>query len=220
MHGLSELLTRLMPNGLKDRIRGVIGDFFRFKHTLTSGILIVVRRPADFSTYSELFVDGFYDRAIHDSIKESSDEINLLDLGSNVGYFAHRFADVLWGKYPEIAKSKSVKVTMVEGTKSVADESLYRISNNPDKLGQCEVIHGLVGKRDGFDYISTEYNYGYNSITDMQRKGRRVKTSYYDLQDRLTKTKFDLIKCDIEGAEESFLVSYADVLALHKRVVV
>lgn len=219
MHTLSEMSIKLMPSALKDWIRATVGDYFRFKHTLTSGIQIIVRRPADFSTYSELFVNGFYDKGINDAIKASSDEINLLDLGSNVGYFAHRFADILYGKYPEMANKKVVKITMVEGTQSVADESVFRMKNNHGKIGQYEVIHGLVGKKDGFDYISTEYNYGYNSIVEGARSGNRVKTAYYNLETKLTSTKFDLIKCDIEGAEESFIESYCDLLALQPRFV-
>lgn len=31
MHKVSELLTELMPSGLKDRIRGAFGDYLRFK---------------------------------------------------------------------------------------------------------------------------------------------------------------------------------------------
>lgn len=219
MHALSESLTKLMPTGLKDRIRANIGDYFRFNHTLTSGVSIVVRRPADFSTYSELFVNGFYDQGINDAIKSSGAEINLLDLGSNVGYFAHRFADILFGKYPSEAATKSLKITMVEGTKPVADESIFRMENNREKMGQYEVIHGLVGKKDGFDYISTEYNYGYNSIVNNQRGGSRVKTSYYNLEHKLKSTKFDLIKCDIEGAEQTFIESYCDLLATQPRLV-
>ncbi len=219
MHALSESLTKLMPTGLKDRIRATIGDYFRFNHQLTSGISIIVRRPADFSTYSELFVNGFYDKGIHEAIKGSSDEINLLDLGSNVGYFAHRFADILHGQYPADAANKTVNITMVEGTKPVADESVFRMENNRGKIGKYEVIHGLVGKRDGFDYISTEYNYGYNSILDTKRGGNRVKTEYYNLEDKLKSTKFDLIKCDIEGAEQAFIESYYDLLGTQQRLV-
>lgn len=219
MHTLSELITKLMPNVLKDRIRATVGDYFRFNHTLISGISIIVRRPADFSTYSELFVNGFYDRAIHDAIKTSSDEINLLDLGSNVGFFPHRFADILVGQYPEVAKRKIVKITMVEGSKAVADESIFRMENNGSKIGQYEVIHGLVGKKEGFDYMSSEYNYGYNSIVETARSGNRVKTAYYNLEAKLRSTKYDLIKCDIEGAEESFIESYYDLIALQPRLV-
>ena len=219
MHVVSETLTKLMPTGVKDRIRATIGDYFRFNHTLTSGVSIIVRRPADFSTYSELFVNGFYDKGIHDAIKGSSSEINLLDLGSNVGYFAHRFADILFGHYPDDASKKALKITMVEGTKPVADESLFRMENNRKKFGQYEVIHGLIGKKDGFDYISTEYNYGYNSIVDNQRGGDRVKTAYYNLEEKLKSTKFDLIKCDIEGAEQAFIESYYDFLGDQQRLV-
>lgn len=219
MHTFSEMITKLMPNVFKDRIRAAIGDYFRFNHTLTSGISIIVRRPADFSTYSELFVNGFYDKAIHGAIKASSDEIHLLDLGSNVGFFAHRFADILAGQYSELANKKVVKITMVEGSKAVADESVFRMENNRGKIGQYEVIHGLVGKKDGFDYMSTEYNYGYNSIVETPRSGNRVKTAYYNLEAKLSSTKYDLIKCDIEGAEESFIESYCDLLVLQPRLV-
>ena len=219
MHGFSELVTRLLPSDIKDRIRGMIGDYFRFNHTLTSGICVIVRRPADLSTYSELFVDGFYDRGIHDAIKSSSNEINLLDLGSNVGFFALRFTDVLIGQYPTLFRDKTVNITMVEGTKSVADESAFRMGSNHGKFGKYEVIHGLVGKKQGFDFISTEYNYGFNSIAKTNRNGKRVKVAYYNLEAKLASTKFDLIKCDIEGAEETFIESYCDQLALQPRLV-
>ena len=219
MPRISEQLTKLLPTGVKDRIRSMIGDYFRFNHTLTSGIRVVLRRPADFSTYSELFVDGFYDKAIHDAIKTSSNEINLLDLGSNVGFFAHRFADILIGQYSEIANDKVVNITMVEGTKSVADESVYRLENNIGKIGNHEVINALVGKKDGSDFISTEYNYGYNSIANTNRNTSRVKVAYYNLDEKLASTKFDLIKCDIEGAEQDLIESYCDLLSSQPRLI-
>lgn len=219
MHVVSEMFTRLMPNGFKNKLRALVGDFFRFNHTLTSGIFITLRRPADFSTYSEIFVDGFYDKAIHDAIRNSSDQINLLDLGSNVGFFAHRFADVLRGQYPLETRDKQVITTMVEGIKAVADESIFRLENNRGKMGHYEVIHGLVGKKEGFDYISTEYNYGYNTVIGKPRGRTKIKTPYYNLEEKLASITYDLIKCDIEGAEEVFIESYGDLLKHQPRIV-
>jgi hypothetical protein len=219
MHAISEIVTKLMPIGFKNRLRALVGDFFRFNHTLNSGILITLRRPADFSTYSEIFVDGFYDKAIHDAIRNSSNQINLLDLGSNVGFFAHRFADIFRGQYPREVGKKQVNTTMVEGIKAVADESIFRLENNRGKMGQYEVIHGLVGKKEGFDYISSEYNYGYNTIIRKTNSSTQLKTNYYNLEGKLASIKYDLIKCDIEGAEEVFIETYYDLLVRQSRIV-
>ncbi|HAE41820.1 MAG TPA: hypothetical protein DCG34_02745 [Clostridiales bacterium] len=219
MHAISEKFTKFMPVSIKSRLRALIGDFFRFNHTLSSGIFVTLRRPADFSTFAEIFVDGFYDKAIKDTIVNSSDQINLLDLGSNVGFFAHRFADILRGQYPELVAQKQVGITMVEGIKAVADESMFRLENNLGKLGRCEVIHGLVGKKDCFDYISSEYNYGYNTVIGKMSGSSTVKTAYYNLEEKLSSVTYDLIKCDIEGAEEVFIETYYNLLRRHPRIV-
>lgn len=213
----TEAVTRFLPSEFKDRIRAATADVFRLNHGLTSGVQVTVARPADFATYSEIFVDGFYDRALLDAIRSerARRELRLLDLGSNVGYFGLRAADLV----ARHAHDLPLNVTMVEGTKAVAEESRRRLSPNVSRFAHWEVIHGLVGKRDGFADISTEYNYGYNSIVGPSNGKRRERVAFFDLTALLSAGPFDLIKCDIEGAEEQFLETYGPMLGGHPRIV-
>lgn len=212
-------LGRAIASKLRSSIRAVMGDFFGFKQRLSSGILVVARRPSDFATFSEIFVDSFYDQALHEAIENSSDGVHLLDLGSNVGFFALRFADLVQRHHPDHA-AKPVKITMVEGVDTVARESLVRLALNTGKVGECEVLNGLVGKTSGFERISSEYEYGHNSIIASARGRTRTKqVPCLDLQERLSGRVFDLIKCGIEGAEEMFLDAYRDLLARQRRIV-
>ena len=212
-------LARRIGRTLRASLRSIAGDLFPFKQVLSSGVLVVVRRPSDFATYSEIFVDGFYDQAIHEAIQGASGQIRLLDLGSNVGFFPLRVADLLRRSHPD-RLSMPLRITMVEGVDAVARESRARLALNEGKVGEVEVLNGLVGKTGGQEWISTQYEYGYNSIIPAagRRKSRKL-VPYLDLRERLSAAPFDLVKCDIEGAEEIFLDAYGELLARQRRMV-
>jgi FkbM family methyltransferase len=177
------------------------------RHTLPCGICVSIASPSDWEVYNELFVDGEYDPAIRAVTESDVTAPLIVDLGANGGFFALRFAD-LWRR---TRGDRPFRLVAVEG----APRTYAQLTRHLDQAalsGQCVARHGLAGRRTGSAWITTSAHTGLNSIRTRQSFSR-ANVSFIDLDALLPPGRaIDLMKCDIEGAEEMLCESYPDLL--------
>lgn len=214
---LAEIFKSLVPESVKRKLRKFVWMRLNPSWTLKSGIIIRVLNYSDWMIYNDIFVDGEYDDAIDDLLHGSVDwtrPARVLDLGGNVGFFTLRLADLFLRK-----GCTNFSVTIVEGSPSSSAELRERLSANENRLGsRVTAVQGLVGSRSGVGEIAESDSHGEVSILDSM-PGRK-KVAFIDI-DNLVKTweRIDLLKCDIEGAEELFLRNYPGLLQKTDRAV-
>lgn len=211
------IVRRLAPESLKNRLRKFVWMRLNPSWRLNSGVLIRVLNYNDWIIYNDIFVEGEYDAAIDDLLQDSRDwsrPVQVLDLGGNVGFFTLRLAHLFLR-----AERANFRVTMVEGSPSTYAELRERLGANEEELrDRVTAVHGLVGNRTGEGQIGQSFVHGENTILGEGSRGARV--SFVDLGELAgTWQRIDLLKCDIEGAEELFLGNYADLLAKTDRAV-
>lgn len=206
----------LAPESLKNRLRKFVWMRLNPSWTLNSGIFIRVLNYNDWMIYNDIFVEREYDAAIEDLLLESdaSRPLQVLDLGGNVGFFTLRLAHLLLQ-----AGRTDFRVTMVEGSPSTYPELLERLGANKELLGdRVTALHGLAGNRTGEGQIVQGVAHGENTIFGETSGGARVP--FLDLEKLAGNwPRIDLLKCDIEGAEEIFLGNYPNLLAKTDRAV-
>jgi FkbM family methyltransferase len=177
---------------------------------LRSGLKISVANPPDWVIYNDIFVDGEYDIPILECLRRrpSSQPMNILDLGANVGYFTLRFVDLMRRNGYE---DFSYRVTMVEGSPKLTKELQKRVILAGGLESNVTIISGLIGKREGVGKIAENDFHPMNTI--MQGNFYGVQVKYIDLTSILEASeKIHLMKCDIEGAELQFIENYGDLL--------
>lgn len=205
------MFRALVPDSLKRRLRKFIWMRLNPMWTLPSGIVIRVLSYSDWMIYNDIFVDGEYDEPVNRLLETSDDTARtarVLDLGANVGFFTLRLADAFLRK-----RRNDFSVIAVEGSPANHIELSERLDANSQFLsGRVRAINGLAGHRTGEGEISEGESCGENTL--FNQTARRVKAPFVDL-DELTRewAIVDLLKCDIEGAEELFLRNYPDLLA-------
>lgn len=214
---LSGIFRSLIPEPVKRKLRKFVWMRLNPSWTLKSGIIIRVLNYNDWMIYNDIFVEGEYDDAIRDLLRASDGwtrPARVLDLGGNVGFFTLRLGDIFLR-----TGRTNFSLTMVEGSPSTFAELRERLAANESLLGnRVTAIHGLAGDRIGAGEIAEGESHGENTILGLT-PGRK-KVSFIDLRD-LVKTweRIDLLKCDIEGAEELFLRNYPDLLGKTDRAV-
>jgi FkbM family methyltransferase len=162
--------------------------------------------------FNEIFVERFYDRAIEYVLNQAADNsvIRVLDLGANVGYFALRFAQMV---FESKRATQPFMIHCVEGSPKTYVELRSRLSDNPLLRGHIELVQGLVGKRSGSTEIY-ENPFGAGSSMSRQDWSTPVVTSFVDLNTLIPdRAPISLIKCDIEGSEKAFQDNYSELLA-------
>lgn len=202
------------------RVRDEFRDFCirrsGLRWNLKSGQVAEIHNFADWVVYSDIFVDGEYDRAI-DSCLDGAPKDRLLqvvDLGANVGFFALRFGERLYLR----DGGRRFRVTMVEGSPRVAAELRHRVRANPMLAEQTVVLEGLVGERSGTGTIHEAPFHAMSSTA--AGSGRSVSSPYVELDAQMADAEqIDLLKCDIEGSELRFLENYPAILAKCRVVV-
>ncbi len=214
---IQHMLRGLVPETLKNKARKFVWMRLNPSWRLNSGVTVRVLNYNDWMIYNDIFVEGEYDAAINHLLAGtagSSAPAHILDLGGNVGFFTLRLAHLFLG-----ANRGNFEVAMVEGSPATFAELKERLALNEEILGHCvTALHGLAGKRGGEARILQTASHGENSIIGEGNRGTPV--DFIDL-DRVTANwlRIDLLKCDIEGAEELFLSSYTDLLAKTDRAV-
>jgi FkbM family methyltransferase len=176
-----------------------------------AGLRVRVSSKSDWTVFNEIFVDGSYDRAIAQVLGNAPTNqlLNVLDLGANVGFFAMRFAQIVFqSDYPD----RPFFIHCVEGSPGVYAELCVRVASNPRLKGHIETLNGLVGVRSGSTKIY-ESRFGSGNSTVPQHWSTPVDVSYIDLETVLPDDEpIALLKCDIEGSEQTFQDQYHNLL--------
>jgi FkbM family methyltransferase len=88
-----------------------------------------------------------------------------------------------------------------------------------DSKESARLLHGLAGERSGSAKIKPN---AFHAMTSLAKGGNQgVDVGFLDL-DQITKEwdKIDLIKCDIEGAEELVLKNYFEMLKRTENLII
>jgi FkbM family methyltransferase len=190
----------------------------RLRWHLRTGVFIELANPIEWILYNEIFADGEYDVPLTKLFERKTDRpLMVADLGANVGFFSLRLAHLAAAH----SFKNQVRVEGIEGSRSLCDVARQRWSAcrfETCKVG-FNVTHGLVGKRSGTAELFHHYHHGANSMFLKHKHGDVV--SYLDLSAHFARVEcIDLLKCDIEGAEQLFFETYPDVLRKTHAVVV
>lgn len=187
-------------------------------HVLPTGLRVQVENWSEWVVFNEIFVDGDYDGPIRLAIERAGpgEVMNVWDLGANVGFFAVRFAHLARRSG---AGLREYRLTLVEGSPTVARRLESRINLNPELKRRARLFEGLVGRPEGTGTIYEQPYAAMNSVRAPQGWGDR-RVPYLDLRSILDGAgHIDLLKCDIEGSEGEFIESYGDLLGIVRHAV-
>ena len=204
---------------IKSRVHACALKALNLTHTLPSGARIHVESYADWTIYNDIFVDGEYDPAILFALAKAqgSKSLAILDLGANVGFFSLRVGELLFREKMQDCKAE---LLLVEGSPAVFRKLNQRLGGHPTLDGRYRAVNALVGQRTG---TGTIYEFSYRGLisTVPRRLARPERVDFVDL-DELCKPlpRLDLIKCDIEGAEEVFIPNYPELLEKTDAIVI
>lgn len=177
-------------------------------HTLKSGVRVEINNMADWILFNDIFVDGEYDNPLNVCLKDSGKHFCILDLGSNVGFFAKRALDLRRRNFPD----KSADIVCVEGMRG----SFIRLRGEFPILRKKERVrfyHGLVGQKCGAARLKGHVFHAMTSLTQDEERGGEL-IPFVDLSSVIRGWKcVDLLKCDIEGSEQLFIENYRDILS-------
>ncbi len=207
------LLRQLVPAFLRPLIRRLLYQSLDLVWTLRSGIRVRVASYSDWYIYNEIFVNGEYDQALRIALDSRTDptvSVQIVDLGSNVGFFTLRVVDQL---RQQQTGNVGFMITAVEANADCIAAFRARVLVENALSEHVRLLHGVVGERTG---VATLYEpgaqYGHNILrTGKGQSG--VQVHYLDLNPLFSLTRqIDLLKCDIEGAELLFIQNYPELL--------
>jgi FkbM family methyltransferase len=184
-----------------------------------AGLTIKVASKSDWVVFNEIFVERFYDRAISHVLNQAVENtmIRVLDLGANVGYFALRFAQMV---FESNRPAQPFMIHCVEGSPEVYVELSTRVTSNPLLRDHIQLVQGLVGEKSGSTVIYESLFGAGNSVT-RQHWSKPVVTSFVDLSALIPDgVPISLIKCDIEGSEKTFQDNYPELLSRTQAAVI
>ena len=204
-------LRRLFPPSARFAIRQMLFRWLDLRWTLASGILIRIENYADWVVYNEIFVDGAYDAAIRMAVESSGKHapLRVIDLGANVGFFALRVVDLL---RRDTGDSTQFTIDAIEGNPALIAGLHSRLITDNSLSRHVRIIPGLIGERGGKATLYKSYSHSHGSI--IPGSGTHgPSVPYVDLSRLFSpEAQFDLLKCDIEGAELLFIERYPDLL--------
>jgi FkbM family methyltransferase len=190
----------------------------QLEYTLESGLVLKVASKGEWWTYNDIFVNHEYDLPIRKALEShpSGYPLTVLDLGANVGYFTLRVVDLM--RHAPLGIT-AADMTLVEGSPATHRELRYRLKLQTLPQVNLRVVHGLVGQRDGVGIIHESAIHVKNTIRAPSKYGG-VRVGFVDLSKLMEgKPEIDLLKCDIEGAEQLFIENYGDLLHRVKHAV-
>jgi FkbM family methyltransferase len=178
---------------------------------LASGLDVSVCCRAEWETFTDIFVAGTYDDAIGAALKRADPTrpLRVVDLGANVGYFTLRVIDLA---ARQCEPETRLDMVLIEASGLLCTELQARLVPQLPRWVTATVVNGLVGARNGSgELYESAFHIGNTLIPD--RFARKSVVRYVDV-DELTQSMgtIDLLKCDIEGAEQMFLQSYPSLL--------
>lgn len=205
-----------LQNRLQYAIEVSCYNYLGLEWNIRSKLPVKIRSSAEWAIYNDIFVDREYDAAIEQALKSSTNlqAFEILDLGANVGFFILRCASLI----SDYNLSQSdFKVVAVEGSLKNFNELDARLKDADFRSGfptvDTNLIHGLVGNLDGEGFIEEFDFHVMNAVTlNPSKKGRKVP--YINLNKIYGDVKsIDLLKCDIEGSELTFINNYQNLLS-------
>jgi len=201
-------MNRLIPPPLRAACRRLAWNAIGLTSVTASGMPLRIASASDWHIFNEIFVRGEYDRAIMASLARAAGEWNVVDLGANVGFFSLRALDLLRASG---RGDLAVHIVAVEGSPTVARELAARLDHAGVTTAVTPVT-GLIGRRSG-DTVLCEAEFAARSSIMRQEAGSSERVPFLDLHSVIRReAAIDLLKCDIEGAEELFLENYPDLL--------
>jgi FkbM family methyltransferase len=160
-----------------------------------------------YDSFSEIFIQQEYSDFIPDA-----PITNILDLGAHYGYFS------LWlqSKRPK----DEIHSLMVEPSQK-CQRSLERMVQYAKLGGRFQYLQAAVGnpKERSTRFFERPFMGGSLFSLSSQDVHYEVKTLPLSSELNLNVQSFDLIKCDLEGAEWDFLIHYSSLLKNSKFLV-
>ncbi len=209
-HTLDLALTRLLRSWRAARERryySAVG----LRYSLPSGLRACINDRAEWMAFTDIFVGRIYDDAITAALAAAdvSRTFHVVDLGANVGYFALRFLDLAMQRY---GRELPIHIILVEPSRSLCAELQTRLVHQIRPNATVTLTNGLAGVRSGSaELYESAFHIG-NSLTP-DRYAHKSVVPYVDLEELTASVKtIHLLKCDIEGAEETFLENYPQLL--------
>jgi len=160
-----------------------------------------------YDSFSEIFIQQEYSDFIPDE-----PITNILDLGAHYGYFS------LWlqSKRPQ----DEIHSLMVEPSQR-CQRSLEKMAQYPKLGGRFQYLQAAVGnpKEERTPFFERPFMGGSLFSTSSADCSYEVKTLPLSSELNLNEQCFDLIKCDLEGAEWDFIIHYTSLLEKAKFLV-
>ena len=160
-----------------------------------------------YDSFSEIFIQQEYADFIPDETIT-----NILDLGAHYGYFS------LWlqSKRPQ----DEIHSLMVEPSQT-CQRSLDRLAKYSNLAGRFEYLQAAVGnpKAQHTRFFERPFMGGSLFSSSSADCSYEVMTFTQSNIPNFQKKSFDLIKCDLEGAEWDFIIHYSSLLGNSKFLV-
>ena len=172
-----------------------------------------VKSVSDWISYNDIFVEREYDDSLIAALQRS-DEIKLLDIGANVGFFLLR-AMIL---REQMNSDTTLVMHGVEACPKTYKDLCDRIETQLE-VGDRLALHlGLAGQIAGKASF-TNYDFsGWNTLYEKEGsaiaiEGEKLETEFLDLRPIFRELGvIDLLKVNAEGAELILFESYKDYL--------
>lgn len=177
---------------------------------LKTGITTTIRSKCDYVIWKDIFEDCEYRSAIDHVLGSTTGSVSLLDLGMNIGYFT------LYAMSRMHEAQRQFQIVGIEAVKELTETASEQIRTQPG-AENVRIIQGLIGNRDGHWGLRISGSHPCNALvrgySDTSRDTKEVRfMRFMDLMSLNLPERIDLMKCDIEGAEEFFLESYPELL--------
>lgn len=181
-------------------------DGYQEQITGTYKSLLFQARNEDWMALREVFLEdeyGFLDKILHEN-----DETTILDLGANIGLFALR----------AFSKARNISVHSIEAAHDTAIVLEQNIQQNPDL--NWKSTYGAVWHENGSIFLKRTPNSLGHSV-GFDDTGEEVPAFTLDAILQKTETKhFDIVKIDIEGAEEHVVPKNMPILSKAQLIII
>ena len=181
------------------------GNGTAFKFKMRNGFEIEVPKKM-LPPFKESFFDGVYFKGYPESKIPTGEDINVIDIGANVGYFSL----FMFSRYPK-ANIFSYEPMPFNYNQLKHYQDHYSSFN-----WQAEQ-RAVANRHDGLVLHSSTIN-GFStmaSVFDSEKKGERIEVETLTLEDVFNKyylEALDLIKLDCEGSEYAILYNSPESL--------
>jgi FkbM family methyltransferase len=177
-------------------------------YPLRSGLTVAIENRTDWAVAGEVFINQTYAPAL-DRVKWPPGKARIVDLGSNVGFFTFWAADKL------IQKGQDFRIDCVDASARNCKSFAARLKNQVKITGSvCEISlrNGAVGQRFGeVEFFEENTGFHAKDCTIPHEDGTSVgKVPYVDLDIVIPPGPIQLLKVDIESAEEDFCKTYSN----------